>query len=329
MKLLNKEEWEILYEQNRDQHLLQTYEWGELKSRFGWTPLRLLVQDQVVQILFRHLPLGYSIAYLPKKNLDLKNDKLWSEIDHFCKTKKAIFLKIEQDKFLEEEVGVSEFPGFLLGKSIQPRRTIEVRLDGVEDIWLDRMKPKTRYNIRLAEKKGIKVKNSNDIETFQNLMMETSQRDKFGVHSKSYYQEAFQLFQDKNNVALLLAYYENIPLAGLMVFKNGKRSWYFYGASNNLERNRMPTYLLQFEAMKWSKSLGCETYDLWGIPDFEESVLEGEFENRSDGLWGVYRFKRGFGGEIKRSFPALDRVYNFPLYKAFEIFQKFRGNFSQ
>jgi lipid II:glycine glycyltransferase (peptidoglycan interpeptide bridge formation enzyme) len=87
-----------------------------------------------------------------------------------------------------------------------------------------------------------------------------------------------------------------------------------YGASNNEERNRMPTYLLQWEAMRWAKSHGIDEYDLWGVPDVDEETLESSFTERNDGLWGVYRFKRGFGGEVKRAVQAMDRVYNPFLY---------------
>jgi lipid II:glycine glycyltransferase (peptidoglycan interpeptide bridge formation enzyme) len=190
------------------------------------------------------------------------------------------------------------------------------------------MKQKTRYNIKLAIKKGIQIEKTDDISTFYQLMLDTSKRDNFGVHSKKYYQLVLDLFGPSNKVALLIAKFEQTPLAGLMVFRSGARSWYFYGASNNLERNRMPTYFLQFEAMKWAKSFGCKSYDLWGIPDEKEEILERDFDSRSDGLWGVYRFKRGFGGVIKRASPAYDRVYNPVLYKMINIFQKIRGDLS-
>ena len=156
-------------------------------------------------------------------------------------------------------------------------------------------------------------------------MQSTSERDGFGVHSFDYYTEVYNSFIDKQRAALLLAYHNDIPLAGLMVFRYGERAWYFYGASNNLERNRMPTYLLQFEAMKWAKKHGCTEYDLWGIPDEDEEILEKEFSDRSDGLWGVYRFKRGFGGEIKRHASAYDRVYMPILYKLYLKYQNISG----
>lgn len=82
----------------------------------------------------------------------------------------------------------------------------------------------------------------------------------------------------------------------------------------------MPTYPLQWEAMRWARDKGCKTYDLWGIPDHPEEVLEDQFMDRSDGLWGVYRFKRGFGGEVRRTVGAWDRVYRPFLYRLYELY---------
>jgi lipid II:glycine glycyltransferase (peptidoglycan interpeptide bridge formation enzyme) len=201
---------------------------------------------------------------------------------------------------------------------VQPRRTVVISLDGGEEDWLARMKQKTRYNIRLAEKKEIVVQPSRDVDTFYALMQTTGQRDGFGVHSREYFQKAFDLFEARGLCTLLIAEYEGRPLAGLMAFARGSRAWYFYGASNDEERNRMPTYLLQWEAMRWAKSRGCTSYDLWGVPDADEEALEAGFSDRSDGLWGVYRFKRGFGGVLLRSAGAWDRSYIplvYPLYR--------------
>ena len=326
MEILDKEKWGQLIVDIENLHILQSYEWGELKSQFGWEPIRLVHNGVVFQILLKKLPLGFHIAYIPKINNDVNENGLLKRVDDFCKSQRVIYLKIEKDGFQNQESDEIITSGFILGKSIQPRRTIVINLDGDEDLWMKRMKSKTRYNIRLAIKKDVKVETSDDISTFYDLMVDTGNRDQFGVHSKRYYQVAYDLFSEKDLVTLLIAKYDQTPLAGIMVFRQGNRSWYFYGASNNHERNRMPTYLLQFEAMKWAKSKGCETYDLWGIPDENQEILERDFENRSDDLWGVYRFKRGFGGEIRRSPPALDRVYNPILYKLIGLYQKYRGN---
>jgi lipid II:glycine glycyltransferase (peptidoglycan interpeptide bridge formation enzyme) len=185
------------------------------------------------------------------------------------------------------------------------------------------MKQKTRYNIRLAEKKGVIVRPWDDLESFHKMMLLTGGRDGFGVHAREYYQRAYELLHPKQMGELLLAEYEGKFLAALFVASYGKRAYYLYGASTDEERNRMPTYLLQWEAMKWAKARGCEEYDLWGVPDEEEPTLEANFETRHDGLWGVYRFKRGFGGELKRAAQAMDKVYNLLLYWAY---LRFIGN---
>jgi len=155
-------------------------------------------------------------------------------------------------------------------------------------------------------------------------MKVTGTRDQFGIHSRDYYHDAFALFSEKGKCKLFIAKYEDIPLAGIMVFASGNRAWYFYGASNNQERNRMPTYLLQWKAMKWAASQGCTEYDLWGVPDEEVGILESEFANRVEGLWGVYRFKRGFGGEIKRTSGVFEFVLNRSQFRIYSFLLKIK-----
>jgi peptidoglycan pentaglycine glycine transferase (the first glycine) len=328
MPILSLTDWNQFLFQHPNAHLLQTGEWGELKSAFGWQPVRVANQTAGVQILFRKLPLGYTVGYIPKANLD---ESLLPEIDSVCKSHRAIFLKLEPDSWDSEtiihhshlhlhQVQVS----FIISPhNIQSPRTIIVDIRGTEEEILARMKQKTRYNIRLAEKKGVIVREWSDVNAFHKMMLITGGRDEFGVHSLEYYKRAYELLQPKGLGEILVAEYEGKPLAALFVARNGNRAYYLYGASTDEERNRMPTYLLQWEAMKWAKARGCEEYDLWGVPDEDQAALEANFESRHDGLWGVYRFKRGFGGELKRAAQAMDRVYNPLLYWAY---LKFIGN---
>jgi lipid II:glycine glycyltransferase (peptidoglycan interpeptide bridge formation enzyme) len=200
---------------------------------------------------------------------------------------------------------------------IQPPRTLVIDLSATDDQILARMKQKTRYNIRLARRKGVVVHHTRDIDTFYQLMQITSERDTFGVHSKDYYRRVLDYFEPDGQCALLCAEFDGQPLAALIVFARGKRAWYFYGASSNEYRNFMPTYLLQWEAMKWAKASGCNEYDLWGVPDESIEILESQFLERSDDLWSVYRFKRGFGGNLQRSVSAYDRVYSHRMYQVY------------
>jgi lipid II:glycine glycyltransferase (peptidoglycan interpeptide bridge formation enzyme) len=308
-------------------HILQTETWGHFKSAFGWQaiqliPKRFLGQSQCgTQILFRKLPLGFSLAYIPKGPVGTRWDLLWPEVDSLCRSKRTIFLKVEPDLWegdSNSEYLSLESYGFQLSQhNIQPPRTLVVNLRGQDDQILARMKQKTRYNIRLARRKGVVIQQTRDINTFYNLMQVTSTRDAFGVHRKDYYQRALEYFEPQGQCALFCAEFDGQPLAGLMVFTQGKRAWYFYGASSNHYRNLMPTYLLQWEAMKWAKDMGCDEYDLWGVPDESAEILESQFLERSDDLWSVYRFKRGFGGKLRRSVNAFDRVYHPGMYQLY------------
>ena len=326
--------WKQFVSAHPETHILQTAEWGELKKDFGWDVVRLISGDLGAQILFRRLPLGFTVAYLPKPDGRLWMEdgeerstvhRLWSEINAVCRKKRAIFIKIEPDHWdnqpstfnmqpFDEAQGK---PATISPHNIQPPRTIVISLLGSEDDILARMKQKCRYNVRLAEKKGVTVRAWDDLDGFHRLMQVTGGRDGFGVHSLEYYKKAYQLFHPTGTAELLVAEFEGKPLAALMIFAVGPRSWYLYGASNDEERNRMPTYLLQWEAIRWARAHGCTEYDLWGVPDADEATLEAEFESRHDGLWGVYRFKRGFGGEVKRAAQALDKVYMPLLYKLY------------
>lgn len=326
MSLLNFNEWDEWQQNKTNVHLLQSSAWAKFKEKFGWTSIRVVNKNCGAQILFKKLPLGFKIAYIPKGPVGEPNELFLNDLDIIVKKNHSIFMKIEPDTWEDSSKNLwLQNQKLISSKTIQPRRSIIIDLSGGELDWLGNMKQKTRYNIRLAQKKDIVVKESNDIRTFYELMQSTGERDGFGIHSMEYYNSVYNGFIENHQVALLLAYYNDIPLAGLMVFRFRHRAWYFYGASNNRERNRMPTYLLQFEAMKWAKKFGCTEYDLWGIPDEDEEILEEEFSDRSDGLWGVYRFKRGFGGIIRRQSCAYDRIYMPILYKLYLKYQNFSG----
>ncbi len=312
--------WERFLARYPDAHVLQTAAWGELKAAFGWQVERLIVGETGAQVLFRPLPLGFSVAYIPKGPVGERAGwaALWPKVDALCRRYRAVFLKVEPDLWEETDPqGAVPPPGFRPSPhAIQPRRTLVVSLEGSEEEILARMKQKTRYNIRLAARKGVTVRLWDDLEGFYRLMRETGERDGFGVHSLAYYRRAYQAFHPRGEAALLVAEFQGEPLAALMVFARGRRAWYFYGASTGKHRNKMPTYLLQWEAMRWAKARGCTEYDLWGVPDADRETLEAQFTQRRDGLWGVYRFKRGFGGVLRRA-PVWDRVYHPWLYRLY------------
>jgi peptidoglycan pentaglycine glycine transferase (the first glycine) len=338
---INAADWDAFVNAHPDGHILQTPAWADLKCAFGWSAARVGIREQGelvagAQVLFRPLPTAlYTIAYVPKAPLVDWNNKplvefLFKSLDNVAKSANAIFLKIEPPDTapdLQSLLTNYDLPKVRTNPAppIQPRRTVLIDLRGSDDEILARMKQKTRYNVRLAEKKEIVVTPSDDIDAFCDLMKITGERDKFGVHSPKYYRKAYELFRPGGHAQIFMAAFQGKPLATLMLFVLGKRAWYFYGGSSNEERNRMPPYLLQWEAMRWAKARGVEEYDLYGVPDEDEAALEAGFETRHDGLWGVYRFKRGFGGRLHRAPAAFDRVYSPLLYKLYQTYLGQRG----
>lgn len=316
-------------------HLLQTPSWGALKSAFGWESQLVPWRDGErftagAQVLYRWLPGGrfLTVAYVPRGpvlNWDEPGQvrSILTAVTDEARLRHAVFVRIEPNLQDDERSGpdkLLEEMGYRpVDRSIQPRRTIVVDIAGTEDEIIGRMKQKTRYNIRLAARKGVTVRQGGraDLDAFVLLMQATGSRQDFGVHSPDYYRVAYDQFAASGRVGLLLAEYRGRPLAALMVFTLGKTAWYLYGASTNEERQRMPAYLLQWEAMRWARARGCTQYDLWGVPDEDEETLEAGIADRSEGLWGVYRFKRGFGGRLIRWAGAYDRVFNRPLYWLF------------
>jgi lipid II:glycine glycyltransferase (peptidoglycan interpeptide bridge formation enzyme) len=263
---------------------------------------------------------------------------LFDGLDALCRAHHAFALKLEPDIEETQDAGckmqdilVTRLSS-LVTQSVQPCRTILLDLTKTEDEILAVMHQKTRYNIRLAARKGVVVRQgtADDLAAFYRLTQVTGARDGFGVHSADYYRAAFELFVPHGWARLFVAEVHETsidptPVAAIMVFAFGNKAWYMYGASGDEHRERMPNHALQWEAIRWAKSKGCVTYDLWGVPDEDEATLEAQYLERNEGLWGVYRFKRGFGGRLVRYIGAFDRVYSPLLYRAFLFVLRRRG----
>jgi peptidoglycan pentaglycine glycine transferase (the first glycine) len=329
-------EWDAFVAAHPHGSILQTTNWARLKSHFGWQSNRVwLKQDGRLvagaQVLVRSAALGLmKVAYVPHGPLVDWSDEeqvnvAINQIDFAAYKLGAGMLKMEpliwqSEMPLDKWAALCEREDCIPDTdTIQPPRTIVVDLRPSEEEILAAMKSKTRYNIRLSEKKGVKVRlgTAEDIPLFNQLILATGRRNEFGVHEPLYYKTAFDLFFPEQ-AAMFIAEYEGMPLAAIMVFVLGQQAAYLYGASSNQERQRMPTYAVQWAAMRWAKERGCTTYDLWGVPDEPEETLEAQFNERNDGLWGVYRFKRGFGGEVVRTVGTADRVYNKLIYRLYQ-----------
>lgn len=184
-------------------------------------------------------------------------------------------------------------------EQVQFRNTVILDISKDEETILAEMKQKTRYNVRLATRKGVstRVGTEKDFESIFAIYAETAIRDGFAIREKKYYLSVWQIFYEAGMLSPLLAEVEGEVVAALMLFHSGDKAWYIYGMSSGKHRNLMPTYLLQWEAIRVAKEKGCTRYDLWGAP-----LIFCEM----DPLWGVYRMKKGLGGEVVRTIGSYD-----------------------
>jgi len=319
---LQEDTWDQFVAQDPGGHLLQTWAWGELKGSFGWSPWRVAVEQDGslmagAQVLYRQIgPL--TMAYIPKGPVLCSEEAeveqaLWKAIHAHAHRQRAVMLKIEpewRDDEPDRHAWLARYGFVPSANTIQPRRTVIVDLLDDEETILARMKSKWRYNIRLSMRKGVEVRavGREGMDVFYALMVITGERDGFGIHSRAYYERAYDLFAAHGRVQLLLAYAGGEPIAALMPFCFNGQAWYLYGASANSGRELMPNHQLQWRAMQWARSQGCTQYDLWGISDAGPGATE-------DNLSGVQRFKEGFGGEIVRYVGAYDYAYMAPVYR--------------
>ena len=335
-------------------HLLQTQEWGEFKSHYGWTPIYQTWKDSkgkvegAALLLKRELTFAglggrWCVLYVPKGPLlDWGNavlrERVLSDLEAEARRQGAIFIKIDADVELgrgaiekgeaersetDPQTESEEVTENSLGlrivqelgergwrfseEQIQFRNTVLIDLTASEEEMLARMKQKTRYNVRLASRKGVTVRRggTTDIALLYRMYAETSMRDGFVIREEAYYQRLWDSFIRAGMATPLIAEVDGEAVAAIVLFHFAKRAWYIHGMSRNVHREKMPNHLVQWEAMRTAKALGCEEYDLWGAPN--------EFSPQ-DPMWGVYQFKRGLGGMVVRTMGAYDLPIRHRLY---------------
>ncbi len=290
--------------------LLQSYEWGEVKARTGWRPLAFLLRDPsdamrgASLILKRALPLGRSIFYCPRgPALDFSDGEAFGHWVRLVRREavahRAILVKIDPpipatETSATENIGHSGFRRLRTGpnfEGVQPRFVYKLSLKSDLDAILASFSAKTRYNIRLAERRGVVVREARraDLRTFYDILQETAVRDRFRVRSITYFESLWDLLVEHGLARLFLAEYEGSIIAGTLAFLFGDQCWYVYGASSNRHRNVMPNYALQWAMITWAKERGCRVYDFRGV--------SGDL-SPGNPLYGLYRFKRGFSGRL-------------------------------
>ena len=335
---IEEKEYEEFVESHYKGHFAQSLKWAKLKKE--WNHEIITVRDEKGKIkgsmllLIRKTPLfNSSLIYSPRGpvcNIDDKETfkELTQKAEEVAKKHKAFMLKIDPDisnsdmdfKQMAKENGYKIIEKVKdINEVTHPRIVFRLNVkDKTEDELFASFHQKTRYNIRLATKKGVTVREGTreDIAEFQKIMEVTGARDKFPIRSKEYFEEVYDTM-GKEHVKIFFADYDGQAIATTYNFVYGNKVWYMYGGSLNEKRNLMPTYLLQWEGIKLAKERGCDIYDFRGI-------CAVDMEHRNEGL---YRFKKGFNPDLIE-FTEIYKVYNkfvyFVFKKLFPLYRKIR-----
>jgi len=316
---------------------LQTPFWARQKEAFGWkaeaVKWRQGEERGTLLVLIKKLPLGLGFAYIPAApSLELGTEDREAFLDALSRELRGIlplgcfFIRYDMPDF---SVGEDTLPDFseLLKKApmdIQPPDTVVLNLKDGYEALLPRMHKKTRYNIRLSEKKAVRVEAAGveKLTDWYELNRITTLRDKIALRPYGYYERLFKELkaEPEARLTLYLAYHEEDLLAGIIVLFNKKEAIYLYGASSNVKRNFMPAYALQARAIQDAVEAGCEEYDLYGCPPSADP---------DHPMAGLYRFKTGFGGELRHRSGAWDYSYSKLFYTLYTLLEAGRRWYHQ
>jgi peptidoglycan pentaglycine glycine transferase (the first glycine) len=340
-RINERDRWNALLCQMPNAHILQSWEWGEIKrDTTGWHPLRLAFYEndsppdgpvalaslgvrRVGPLRLLYISKGPAMRYDQPALLD----DMLRTLAGIAKQQHAIWLKIDPDVLIATGVpGDNDATAHPSGQDVmqllaqrgwqysadqvQFRNTVTLDLTQSADDLLAAMSQSTRRKVRTAAKKGVSIRTGtlDDLPLLYELYAGTGQRDDFTTRPYSYYEQAWRTLMQAGMAQAFIAEYAHKPLAHVLLYHFGRTCWYFIGASADEERQRMPNYALQWHAIQWAQARGYALYDMWGAPDvFDES----------DSLWGVWQFKRGFRGTVRRHIGAWDYAPYPLLYRAF------------
>lgn len=342
MKLVNDENIEK-YNEFLSKHdrcnFQQSIEWGKVKS--AWKNEIVLAEDDngniigSISVLIRKIPIFGNLMYSSRGPVCNTHDEkvlrqLTEGLKELAKKYNAFVLKIEPDiksddkefRKIVEELGYGiKDNAKTFAEEIQPRYVFRLDIkDKTEDEIFKAFHQKTRYNVRLAGRKGVVIKEGtrDDLKDFYEIMKITGKRDDFIIRPLSYFEKMYDELGE--HAKLLMAYYEGKPISGIFNIDYGNKVWYLYGASSNEHRNLMPNYLLQWEGIKYAISKGKDMYDFRGV----SGVLD---ENHPQ--YGLYRFKKGFNAEFTEFIGEIYLNFKPVVYKLYKItekiFKKTRG----
>lgn len=306
-------------------HIIQSWEWGEFRTHIGLPVLRfgLFEKDimmQAFQLTLHQIPFTKQyVGYLPKGPFpDKEQLKALKEIG---KQYNCAFIKLEPNCLVNEHM-LHNLPKELV-RSTKPYFTkynFLLNLNQTEDELRQNMHPKTRYNINVAQKKGVEVQERDDdkaFDIFLDLYFETTKRQGYHGHNRTYHRKAWETFKKNGQARILIGFFQNKPLSAWMLLNFKDTLYYPYGGSSIEHKEVMANNLVAWEAIRLGKRLRLKTFDMWGASSPDTTP--------SDPHYGFHRFKQGYGGELVQYIGTYDLVFNRPLYHAFMQVDKITG----
>jgi len=308
-------------------HPLQSWEWGEFRKETGVGLSRLMEKEgkksEVFQITWHQIPhTKFFIGYCPKSAIP--DNAAVNEIKKLAARKGAIFVKFEPNEKINPETKkkmarLEKDFNWVKGKPLFTKYTFQLDIDKSEDELLKKMHQKTRYNLRLAEKRGVEIIEDNSEQGFEEywkLMEETTKRQGFFAHGKGYHRKMWQKMTDAGRGHLFKAVYQGKTLTTWMIFVLNDILYYPYGASSNENREVMASNLMMWEVIRYGKKQGCKLFDMWGSLGPDPDVR--------DPWYGFHKFKQGYGAELVEFLGSYDLVVNPGLYKLYGLTDKVR-----
>jgi peptidoglycan pentaglycine glycine transferase (the first glycine) len=340
-EITDREQWNGFLTSQLRGHLLQSYEWGELNRCLGGNIYRLGALDDgrmVGALMLSVAPVPLPVS-LPGIRLNWLYGSRGPTVEHpaspalrvlleqahvLARKERAVALRLEpniadDDPAIDDWLAAYRALGFQTNPTaVHGRRSWVLDIRPSAEELLANFKMTWRQNVRSAERKGVVIReaeNDADFDAYYELLKVTSERDAFFIHQKDYHREILRQFASKGDAVLYLAEHEGETIAAKMLIRFGDWCWDMFGASSNSKRNLKATYLLQYRCLQWAKSRGCSYFDFRTIPEILEPGEE---------MWGVYEYKKGFGGFSRLNMPTQDYVYRSLVYNAWRNFVEMR-----
>lgn len=301
-------------------HVIQSWEWGEFRKSLGIPLLRYGIYhsgklSKAFQLTLHKIPfVNQHVGYLPKGPQPDK--ELAEALKKIGKENNCAFIKLEPDiESLQFTVHSSQF--IRSPKPLFTKYNFILDLTKSEEELLKNMHPKTRYNIRVAQKHGVKIEQNTDdkaFATYLKLYFETTKRQGYHGHNSNYHRKVWETFKKADMAHLLIAYYQNEPLTAWMVLNFKDTLYYPYGGSSKTHPEVMANNLVAWEAIKLGKKMGLKTFDMWGAL--------GPGANPKDPWFGFHKFKQGYGGGLVEYIGTYDLVFNWPVYLMFTVIDR-------